>query len=61
MSSKALFKAIKARDFFHYLKKSSIKSFACRIKPVAAGRVTEPATAALCCVIKTSLSPEKKL
>lgn len=47
MSSKALFKGIGAKEFFHYLKKSSIKSFACRIKPGAAGRVTEPATASL--------------
>lgn len=60
MSSKALFKAIKAKEFFHYLKKSLIKSFACRIEPVAAGRVTEAATAALRCVIKTSLLLEKK-
>lgn len=60
MSSKALFKATEAKEFFHYLKMSLIKSFACRIKPAAAGRVTEPATAALCCSIKTSLSLEKK-
>jgi len=47
MGSKALFKGTGAKEFFYCVKKSQIKSFACRIKRVAAGKVTDPATASL--------------